>query len=146
MHFRKLTTVTLMALLFLVGGLAAGCGGDDQQETPQDGAGGGTAEEQGGATGLEEQEGPGAKIAPGTIVSVNRNNGRFVLEPSRGEEMVFKTTQQVQIELDGEPAELVDMQKGQQAQVEYVVRENMAIPNRATSITLFTDAGGGATG
>lgn len=146
-------------MVFLVAMVVAGCGGQSGEQ-----GGGTTAKVQGEGTALEQApqggtsegrsggakrraDAPEVRIAPGEIVSVNPENRRFVLKPSRGDRMVFKVLPKAKIERGGREAELADMKRGQKAQVRYVVRDR-GVKNRARSITLFENgsAGGGATG
>ncbi len=53
--------------------------------------------------------------------------------------MNFKITKNARIQLDGKPAELSDAQEGQQAQIEYVVRNER---NRTRAVQLFPVGGG----
>ncbi len=72
--------------------------------------------------------------------------GRFTLKPSaeaQGEEPIpFKLAPEAKVTLDGREAEPSQMKPGQQAQVEYVVREDLAVPNRARVVELFSTGGG----
>ncbi len=76
-------------------------------------------------------------------------NKRFTLAPSTDEQgkksIAFKAIPDAKITLDGEEVELADMKKGQQAKVEYVVREKLGVPNRARVLELFSNDGGGET-
>ena len=85
------------------------------------------------------------KIALGTIQRVNTEAKRFTLIPASEERdkepQAFKLTPQAKITLGDKEAELADMEKGQQANVEYIVLKDL---NRVRSVQLFE--GGGASG
>ncbi|QYJ16082.1 hypothetical protein Rxycam_01913 [Rubrobacter xylanophilus DSM 9941] len=139
------TVLTLFALILAALCLVAGCsgGGDEnrQQSAGSDQQGNAAREEQRGGTGNR----PALKIALGSVQSVNAEKERFTLKPSaeaQGEEPIpFKLAPEASITLDGRQAELSQMKPGQQAQVEYVVRENLAVPNRARVVELFSAGG-----
>lgn len=136
MHLRKPTLVPFFVVLVLCAGFIAGCGG---------GQSGGGSQEQGDGGQGEENPPQESKIALGTIQRVNTEAKRFTLEPSaeeQGEEpQAFKLTPQARITLGDKEAELADMEKGQQANVEYIVLKDL---NRVRSVQLFE--GGGASG
>ncbi|ABG06000.1 hypothetical protein Rxyl_3093 [Rubrobacter xylanophilus DSM 9941] len=130
----------LLAGLCLVAGCAGG-GDEDRRQAGGDRQGKAAREERGGA-----QSRPELKIALGSIQAVNAEKERFTLKPSaeaQGEKPIpFKLAPGAGITLDGEEAQLSDMKPGQQAQVEYVVREDLAVPNRARVVELFSAGGG----
>lgn len=145
MRFKGIFTVGAISLLFLVG-VVAGCGGSEQSNDQQGGGGATSTDESpqatsGGTDGGTVQglgNASGNKIAVGNIVRVDTDKRRFVVKPAKGENMTFKAVPKVQVELDEKEAELADLEKGQQIQLEYIVREGMSVPNRARSITLFS--------
>lgn len=119
--------------------LLAGCGGG------QSGTGG---DEQG-----QEQKGEAAKkeplqqkIAIGTIRSFKEDKRRISLRPAANAQsekpLGFKVRKNASITLGGKKGELTDVKEGQQAQIEYVVQNNV---NRAVAVHLFEaqDSGGG---
>ena len=125
--------------------LAAGCGGEEGADGQKQGAGE-KADRQQERGESETGNRPELKIALGTIRSVNAENEAFRLKPSaeaQGEKpMLFKLGRNASITLDGEEAQLSDMKPGQQAQVEYIVKEEWKIPNRARVVELFSAGGG----
>ena len=129
----------MLVLLLLTAGLLAGCGGGE-------GSGSGSSDgSQGGDSGQQAQsrkEARETKIGVGNVVSVDADKRRMVVQPSQGAEEADRLTINVrknaEITLGGEKAELGDAAEGQQAQVEYVVKNDV---NRAVSVQLF-EAGG----
>ncbi len=145
MSFKGSLTISLVFVLFLVG-VTAGCGGVDQQNTGGNTSGGQNQQSASGGSNSESGESKDAsetKIAVGKIINADSDKRRFVLKPAKGEDIVFKAVPKARIKLDGKEVQLVDMKEGQQAQVEYIVREEMGVPNRARSITLFSNGAGG---
>lgn len=151
MHLRKLRTVMpVFAVIFLLVGFVAGCGGGGNQSKPQGDA---PSKEQ-KASKKEEtgKKGAGmeAKIALGKVRIVKAENKRFTLAPSTDKQgkkpIAFKVIPDAKITLDGKELKLADVKKGQQAKVEYVVREKLGVPNRARAVTLFSKDKGGAKG
>lgn len=123
-------------LTILLAGFLAGCGG---------GGGGGGQEENaqgGGEQKQSKKEARETKIGVGNVVSVKPDKRRMVVMPSREAENAEKITINVrknaEIMLGSEKAEMGDIAKGQQAQVEYVEKNDV---NRAISVQLF-EAGG----
>jgi hypothetical protein len=147
-HSRGRLAIFSLALLTLLVGLAAGCGGGGGGGSEQQGGGGnGGAEQQGGGNGGGNA--PETKIALGNIVFINAEKQTFTLRPNaqgddQPEPVRYRMTPKAQIALEGEEATLEDIEKGQQAQVEYVVRNGS---NRAKSVELFEgESGGGDSG
>ena len=150
MHPRRTQTMLFFLASILLAGLLAGCGGGDQAgDGSQDG---GSGREQ-GQVGKAAKKGKGEaakkvalrpKIALGTVIHVNPERRRMVIRAVTGKEdtkrMPFKIVPSATITLDDEVAELADIKDGQQAQVTYVVRNEV---NRAREVTLIS--GGGAT-
>lgn len=124
--------------------LAVGCGGE-LSGSRQQGGGGQEAREQNGGEAAGDRQ-TRLKIALGSIQSVKAEKGRFTLKPSaeaQGEKPIpFKLAPEARVTLDGREAEPSQMKPGQQAQVEYVVREDLAVPNRARVVELFSTGGG----
>jgi hypothetical protein len=80
----------------------------------------------------------------GTVTFVNPKTEGFSVRPTIDEQgnkpVAFRLAKETSITLGGKEAKLEDMKKGQQAQVEYVERNER---NRARSVRLF-EAGGGS--
>lgn len=129
-------TLFLITLILLL----AGCGGGDQS-----GSGGGEAQQggeeqaqQGGGDqggGAANQGPPQVKVALGTIESVQPDSRTVVLKPSTeiqgGEQMTFKVRKNAEISVNDQEAELADVEAGQQAQIQYVTRQE---ENRALAV------------
>lgn len=138
-------------VIFSLSLVVVGCGGGDQADNQQDAGSktsGGQNQQEGsngsGGSGQEGEDAQEIKVAVGKIIAVNAERDRFVVKPAKGENMAFKAVSKARINLDGKEVDLADMENGQQVQLEYTVREEMGVPNRARSITLFSnDAGGG---
>jgi len=122
--------VPLFALLAV---LLAGCGGAEQSGGQQQG--GGQQQDQQQESKKEAQE---TKIGLGNVVSVKPDKRRMVVMPSQKAEGAEKLTVNVRktakITLGGKEAEMGDVAEGQQAQVEYIVKNEK---NRAVSVQLF---------
>ena len=139
-----------MAMTVLIVGLLAGCGGGDQSGSgSQQGGGKGAKQGQnapekqnGGASKQKAGNKPAKKILFGTVTFVNSKTEGFSVKPTvkaQGKKPVaFRLAQQTRITLAGKEAKLDDMEKGQQAQVEYVVRNDR---NRARVVRLFEGGG-----
>lgn len=142
--FKAGTKTALLIFLVLVAGVVmAGCGGGGGQSEDQSQGGGGSEEQANG----EKKKGPDVKVALGRVVSTNPEAKRINLRPSAEDQgkkpIPFKLTGKAKITLDGEEVELDAVEKGQQAQIDYVVRKDS---NRARSVVLFTAGGGETTG
>ena len=122
--------ITLMLSLLLVG-LLAGCGGSGQ-------SGGGQQEGNSGGGGAEKEK-LTRKVAIGTVRAYKDDRRRLSLRPAseaQGKKPLgFKVRKKAQVTLDGEQAELGDIEEGQQAQVRYVVKNDV---NRAIIVQLFS--------
>jgi hypothetical protein len=152
MHPRGLSTVLFLATIVLIAGLLTGCGGGDQSGSGSQPDGGSKAEqsknapvEQGeNVTKKRGKNAPTKKILFGTVTFVNPKTEGFSVRPTIEEQgkkpVAFRLANETSITLDGKEAKLEDMKKGQQAQVEYVERNDR---NRARSVRLF-EAGGGS--
>ena len=152
MHPGRSSTTLLLVAVLLLAGLLAGCGGGDQAGNgSQDGESGGTKEQGGQAGGgAAKKEGTEAakqvvlrpKIALGTVTRVRPEGRKMVIRPTTAEgdpePMPFKIGKQATITLDDEAAELADIKEGQQAQIRYVVREEV---NLAREVTLISGEG-----
>lgn len=130
------TTLLLVAVLLLVG-LLAGCGGGGQTgDGSQEGA-----EKQGQAVkngGAAEQ-----KIAIGTVMTAKPDKSKIVLRTAEelqgGKRITFKVLKEAKITLGDKEAEMADVKKGQQAQIQYTIKNGV---NRAQSVQLFETGGG----
>jgi hypothetical protein len=133
----RIPSATLFLITLIL--LLAGCGGGDQsgnggeaqkggEEQAQQGGG-----EQGG--GAANQGPPQVKVAIGTIESVQADNRMIVLKPSTeiqgGEQMTFNVRKNAEISVNDQAAELTDVEAGQQAQIQYVTRQE---ENRALAV------------
>lgn len=140
MHPKGPSAAILLVMIFLTAGLLVGCGGGDQ-------SGSGSQQDEKAAPEKQDENAPEkkqAKNAPekktvlGTVAFVNPETEGFSVRPSTDQQgkkpVVFRLAYETKITLDGKEAKLEDMEKGQQAQVEYVVRNDR---NRARSVKLF---------
>jgi hypothetical protein len=133
-------------LLVLLLGFLAGCGGDQSGSSESQGGGeqggseqggGEQAGGQGGGQGDESaDEGPTQKkVALGSIESVKPDKRKVVLKPSfeaqGGDQITFNVRKNAEIQVKDQPAELSELQSGQEAQVEYVTKNDV---NRAVSV------------
>ena len=152
MHQRGLSTVLFLATIVLIAGLLTGCGGGDQSGSGSQQDGGSKAEQgknapvkQGeNAPKNQGKNAPKKKIVFGVVKFVNPKTEGFSVRPTIEEQgkkpVVFRLANETSITLDGKEAKMEDMKKGQQAQVEYVERNER---NRVRSVRLF-EAGGGS--
>jgi hypothetical protein len=134
----RIPAATLFSIvLVLLLGFLAGCGGDqsgsgESQGGDQQGGGEQGTKQGGGAA----DEGPTqAKVSLGTIESVQPDKRKLVLKPSfeaqGGDQITFNVRKNAEIQVKDQPAELSELQSGQQAQVEYVTKNDL---NRAVSV------------
>jgi hypothetical protein len=144
MHQRGISTVLFLATIVLIAGLLTGCGGGDQSGSGSQQDGGSKAEQGKNVPKKQGKNAPKKKIVFGTVTFVNPKTEGFSVRPTIEEQgkkpVVFRLANETSITLDGKKAKLEDMKKGQQAQVEYVERNER---NRARSVKLF-EAGGGS--
>jgi hypothetical protein len=150
MHPRNFSTALFLAMTVLIVGLLAGCGGADQSGSgsQQDGEKEAAQDQNepekqdGGASKQKAENEPAKKILFGTVTFVNSKTEGFSVKPTikaQGKKpVIFRLAQQTNITLAGKEAKLDDMEKGQQAQVEYVVRNDR---NRARVVRLFEGGG-----
>ena len=152
MHPRGPLPAFLLVLLTLTMGLVAGCGGEQSGNGSQGDASGGT-KKQGGEGAKPEISAP--KIALGTVTRVNTEARTIFLRPSAEEQGKkpphFKVRKDATITLDNKEAELSDAEKGQQAQITYVVRlgnerNEHRLPQVAREVALISDGGAGSGG
>ena len=142
MHQRGMTTVLFLATIVLV--LITGCGGGDQSGSSGSQQDGGSQAEQGeNAPKKQDENAPKKKVVFGTVTFVNPKTEGFSVRPTIEEQgkkpVVFRLANETSITLDGNEATMEDIKKGQQAQVEYVERNER---NRARSVRLFETSGG----
>jgi hypothetical protein len=144
MHTRGLSTVLFLATIVLIAGLLTGCGGGDRSGSGSQQDGGSKAEQGKNAPVKQGENAPKKKILFGTVTFVNPKTEGFSVRPTIDEQgnkpVAFRLAKETSITLGGKEAKLEDMKKGQQAQVEYVERNER---NRARSVRLF-EAGGGS--
>jgi hypothetical protein len=144
MHQRGISTVLFLATIVFIAGLLTGCGGGDQSGSGSQQNGASKAEQGKNAPVEQGENAPKKKIVFGTVTFVNPKTEGFSVRPTIEEQgkkpVVFRLAHESSITLDGKEAKLADMKKGQQAQVEYVERNER---NRARSVKLF-EAGGGS--
>ena len=150
MRTRVSAAMPFLILLVLQLGFLAGCGGNQSgnggsQGGEQGGQQQGGGEQQGGQQqgGEATDEGPSQeKVALGSIESVKPDRRKIVLKPSfeaqGGDRITFKVRQDAQIQVNDQEADLSDIQQGQQAQIEYVINNEV---NRARSVQIV--GGGG---
>jgi hypothetical protein len=123
--------ILALVLSLLLVGLLAGCGGSDQ-------SGGGQQEGTPGGGGAKKEK-LTRKVAIGTVRAYKDDKRRLSLRPAseaQGKKPLgFKVRKKAQVTLDGEQAELGDIEEGQQAQVRYVVKNDV---NRAIIVQLFS--------
>ena len=151
MHQRGLSTVLFLVTIVLIAGLLTGCSGGDQSGSGSQQDGGSKAEQgknapvkQGeNAPKKQGKNAPKKKIVFGTVTFVNPKTEGFSVRPTVNAQgnkpVVFRLAQRAKITLGGQEATLEDMKKGQQAQVEYIVRNER---NRALAVRLFEGGGG----
>ena len=142
MHPRRPSVTLFLTAIILLAGLLAGCGGGGQSGNggSQGGESGG-AKEQGGEA--AKQLAPKGKIALGTVTRVRPEGRKMVLKPTTGEQqgaepMTFKIAKEATVTLDEEEAEVADIKEGQQAQITYVVKDEL---NLAREVTLISSGG-----
>ncbi len=129
----------IVPLLALLAALLAGCGGGAGQS--------GGSQEDGGQQDQQQESKKQAqetKIAIGNVVAVQPDRRRMVLQPSQEaegtEEIALNVRKTAEIMLGDEKAEMGDVAEGQQAQAEYIVKNDV---NRAVSVQLFEAEGQG---
>ena len=125
-----------LVLALLLVGLLAGCSGSDQ-------SGGGQQEGNSGGK-VAKKEKLSRKVAIGTVRAYKDDRRRLSLRPAaeaQGDKPLgFKVRKNAQVTLDGEQAELGDIEEGQQAQIRYVVKNEV---NRAIIVQLFSKQSSG---
>jgi hypothetical protein len=127
-----------LVLSFVLAGLLAGCGGGSDQSGDQ--SGGGQQEKQEGKAGGEaaKKKPPQRLMVIGTVRAYKDDKRRLSLRPAsdvQGEKPLgFKVRKNAEVTLDGEKAELSDIQEDQQTQITYVIKNKV---NRAIVVHLF---------
>src|SRR5215213_6131985 len=120
-----------LVLSLLLVGLLAGCGSSDQ-------SGGGQQEGKAGGAAAKKEK-LTRKVAIGTVRAYKDDKRRLSLRPAseaQGDKPLgFKVRKKAQVTLDGEKADLGDVEEGQQAQIRYVVVNKV---NRAIIVQLFS--------
>jgi len=143
MHQRGISTVLFLVTIVLIVGLLTGCGGGDRSGSGSQQDGGSKAEQGNNASKKRGKNGPKKKILFGTVTFVNPKTEGFSVRPTIDEQgdkpVAFRLANETSITLGRKEAKLEDMKKGQQAQVEYVERNER---NRARSVRLFESGGG----
>jgi hypothetical protein len=142
---RVSAAMPFLILLVLHLGFLAGCGGNQSGNGGSQGGEQGGSQQQGGQQqgGEATDEGPSQeKVALGSVESVKPDRRKIVLKPSfeaqGGDRITFKVRQDAQIQVNDQEADLSDIQQGQQAQIEYVINNEV---NRARSVQIV--GGGG---
>jgi hypothetical protein len=135
-RLRETSAVALifpLVLSFMLAGLLAGCGGSSGGQS-----GGGQQHGKAGGEAAKKKPLP-SKIAVGTVRAYKDDKRRLSLRPAakaQGQKPLgFKVRKKAQVTLDGKQAELKDIQEGQQAQIRYVVKNEI---NRAIIVQLFS--------
>ena len=125
----------IVPLLTLLAALPAGCGGGEPSGGSQEG---GQEQQQ------PKKEAQETKIAVGNVVAVQPDRRRMVVQPSQQaegtEKIALNVRKTAEITLGDQEAEMSDVAEGQQAQAEYVVKNDV---NRAVSVQLFEAEGEG---
>jgi hypothetical protein len=129
----------IVPLFALLAALLAGCGGGDGQSGGSQEGGGQQDQQQESKKQAQE-----TKIAIGNVVAVQPDRRRMVLQPSQeaegAEEIALNVRKTAELTLGNEKAEMGDVAEGQQAQAEYIVKNDV---NRAVSVQLFEAEGQG---
>ncbi len=127
----------IVPLFALLAALLAGCGGGDGQSGGSQEGGGQQDQQQESKKQAQE-----TKIAIGNVAAVQPDRRRMVVQPSQQaegtEKVPINVRKTAEITLGGEKAEMGDVAEGQQAQAEYVVKNDV---NRAVSVQLFEAEG-----
>jgi uncharacterized protein HemX len=137
---RSRLAVPLLALL--AAALLAGCGGGEESGGSQQNGGQGQDQQQDQQQQESKKEAQETKIAVGNVIAVHPDRRRMVVQPSQQAEGTEKVPLNVrktaEITLGDEKAEMGDIAEGQQAQAEYIVKNEV---NRAVSVQLFEAEG-----
>lgn len=138
MHPRgRAATVSLITLI-LLGAFLVGCGGGGSQDSAEKKQGDEAAKKDAPQKDAQQKDAPQMKIAIGKVRTVIPDKRRLVLrqaeEMQGGERLAFNVRKTAKIEQGGEKVEMGDISEGQQAQVQYIVKNDV---NRALSVHLF---------
>ena len=145
MHPRRPSTTLFLAGVILLAGLLVGCGGEGQPANEsQEGESGGTKQRDGEAAKKRgnqavKKAGPQARIALGTVRSVNPESRELILEPStavQGKRPIpFKIEKNATVTLDDQEAELAEVGEGQRAQITYIVKNGVNVARQVALIS-----------
>lgn len=145
MHPRRPSTTLFLAGVILFAGLLVGCGGGGQSANgSQDGESGGTKQQGGEAAKKEgnqtvKKARPRARIALGTVRSVNPESRELTLEPSAPAQgkgpIPFKIAKNATVTLDDKETELAQAGEGQQAQITYIVKNEVNVARQVALIS-----------
>lgn len=145
MHPRRPSTTLFLAGAILFAGLLVGCGGGGQSANgSQDGESGGTKQQGGEAAQKEGNQAvkkarPRARIALGTVRSVNPESRELTLEPSapaQGKGQIpFKIAKNATVTLDDKETELAQAEEGQPAQITYIVKNEVNVARQVALIS-----------
>ena len=145
MHPRRPSATLFLAGVILFAGLLVGCGGGGQSANgSQDGESGGTKQQGGEAAKKEGNQAvkkarPRARIALGTVRSVNPESRELTLEPSapvQGKGPIpFKIEKNATVTLDDKETELAQAGEGQPAQITYIVKNEVNVARQVALIS-----------
>jgi hypothetical protein len=133
---RKQGSVVFVLLPLILTVLLVGCGGGSSE---QSGGGGQEKKQEGRAAGKAAKKEPlERKMAFGIVRAFKDDKRRLSLRPTANAQgkkpLGFKVRKNAQITLGGKKAELGDIKEDQQAQISYVVKNEV---NRAVVVHLF---------
>jgi hypothetical protein len=144
-HPRRPSTTLFLAGAILFAGLLVGCGGGGQSANgSQDGESGGTKQQGGEAAKKEGNQAvkkarPRARIALGTVRSVNPESRDLTLEPSAPAQgkgpIPFKIAKNATVTLDDKETELAQAEEGQPAQITYIVKNEVNVARQVALIS-----------
>jgi hypothetical protein len=144
-HPRRPSTTLFLAGVILFAGLLVGCGGGGQSANgSQDGESGGTKQQGGEAAKKEGNQAvkkarPRARIALGTVRSVNPESRELTLEPSTPAQgkvpIPFKIAKNATVTLDNKETELAQAGEGKQAQITYIVKNEVNVARQVALIS-----------
>ena len=145
MHPRRPSTTLFLAGVILFAGLLVGCGGGGQSANgAQDGESGGTKQQGGEAAKKKGNQAvkkarPRARIALGTVRSVNPESRELTLEPSAPAQgkgpIPFKIAKNAMVTLDDKETELTQAGEGKQAQITYIVKNEVNVARQVALIS-----------
>lgn len=145
MHPRRPSTTLFLAGVILLTGLLVGCGeGGQSGGGSQDRESGGTKQRGGEAAKKEGNQaikkgGPEARIALGTVRSVNPESRKLTLEPSTPVQgkgpIAFEIAKNATVTLDDKETELARVEEGQQAQITYIIKNEVNVAQQVALIS-----------